>query len=358
MSSKRNTYLRECDYVVTDNSRDSVRPSIAAALIFVILLFCATFDADSATSETATFAVYRGSTVVERPASIELCRSRAAALEEITPKSSHVCRVSYTMVKTGPTTPTCTAPRPPADTRVATCPAPTVGTYGQKREHVAAPYPTCWADGTEWVNVDDPARVCVQPPTQTNRAPTINGSPPSTGTAGLVYSFTPTASDPDGNPLAFTIINRPRWATLNASTGQLTGTPTANDVAFHSDIAITVSDGRLTASLPPFSISVKAAGTTPPDPPDPAPGTGSATLTWQRPELNTDNTPLTNLAGYRIVYGTTQSQLTQTLTVSNPSAQSYVITGLAPATWYFALMAYTSSGAESAASDIASKRIQ
>src|SRR5204862_6995953 len=91
--------------------------------------------------------------------------------------------------------------------------------------------------------------------TQPNRAPTISGTPPTTGSVGTAYTFTPTASDPDaGTTLTFSITNRPTWATFNGSPGRLSGTPTA--AGTFASIAISVSDGQASASLAPFSIVV------------------------------------------------------------------------------------------------------
>lgn len=81
-------------------------------------------------------------------------------------------------------------------------------------------------------------------------------------------------------------------------------------------------------------------------------------LRWTPPTLNTDNTTLTNLAGYRIHYGTSPTALTQTIQVANPGASSYAISNLSPGTYFFALRAYSSGGAESALSAIVSKVIQ
>ncbi|CAK0774778.1 conserved hypothetical protein [Gammaproteobacteria bacterium] len=97
------------------------------------------------------------------------------------------------------------------------------------------------------------AEITVTPPA--NAAPTISGTPPTTVTSGTAYSFTPTKSDPDaGDVLTFSIQNQPSWATFNAATGALMGTPTTLGVS--SDIVISVTDGIHTASLPAFSITV------------------------------------------------------------------------------------------------------
>jgi hypothetical protein len=95
-------------------------------------------------------------------------------------------------------------------------------------------------------------------PSPTNRAPNITGTPGTTVQATTAYSFTPTASDPDGNTLSFSVANKPNWASFSTTTGKLSGTPTTSDVRSFTGIVITVSDGSLTAALPAFSITVSA----------------------------------------------------------------------------------------------------
>ena len=91
----------------------------------------------------------------------------------------------------------------------------------------------------------------------TNDAPTISGTPATTATQGIAYSFVPAAADVDvGTTLVFSISNKPGWATFNTATGALTGTPANGDVGSHSGIVISVSDGALSAALPAFSITV------------------------------------------------------------------------------------------------------
>jgi len=73
--------------------------------------------------------------------------------------------------------------------------------------------------------------------------------------------------------------------------------------------------------------------------------------------LNTNGTGLTDLSGYRISYGTSPTALTQSVTITDPTATSYTITGLAAGTWYFAIAATASDGTQSAPSNVASKTI-
>jgi len=89
-----------------------------------------------------------------------------------------------------------------------------------------------------------------RPATPPAAPPTISGTPPANVVAGQAYSFAPSASDPGGNALTFSIVNRPSWATFSTTTGQLTGTPTAANVGSYANITISVSDGTLTARCP------------------------------------------------------------------------------------------------------------
>ncbi len=93
-------------------------------------------------------------------------------------------------------------------------------------------------------------------PTQTNTAPTINGTSAVSVTVPSTYSFTPTAQDADGDTLTFSITNKPTWATFEPTTGALSGTPTSSDKGTYSNIVISVSDGKATVSLSAFSLEV------------------------------------------------------------------------------------------------------
>ena len=85
--------------------------------------------------------------------------------------------------------------------------------------------------------------------------------------------------------------------------------------------------------------------------------TGSATLTWQPPTGNTDGSPLSDLAGYRVYWGITQGNYSSSTALSNPGLTSYVIEQLTPATWYFVVTAVNSTGVESNYSNVVSKAV-
>jgi hypothetical protein len=179
-----------------------------------------------------------------------------------------------------------------------------------------------------------------------NRAPTIAGTASTSVKANSAYSFRPTAADADGDALTFSIANRPAWATFSTATGQLSGMPSSSNVGSYSNVVISVSDGRSTVSLPAFAIAVTQVSM------------GAAALSWTPPTQNTDGTSLTNLAGYRIYYGTSSAALTQMVQVSTAGVSSYVIENLSPSTYYFAIRAYTAAGAESANSNLVTKVVQ
>src|SRR5690606_39089874 len=99
-------------------------------------------------------------------------------------------------------------------------------------------------------------------------------------------------TDADGDQLAFEVTNLPEWARFDSRTGKISGTPSAEHAGTYSNISIRVSDGSANASLPRFSITVQQISS------------GSVTLSWTPPSENEDGSALTNLAGYRIYYGT------------------------------------------------------
>jgi predicted small secreted protein len=87
------------------------------------------------------------------------------------------------------------------------------------------------------------------------------------------------------------------------------------------------------------------------------PTSNAATLSWEAPTTDTNGEPLTNLAGYRIYYGSNESSLTQLVTLNSVGTQTYVIDNLTPGTWFFAIRAVAENGVESAMSDVVSKTI-
>ncbi len=87
-----------------------------------------------------------------------------------------------------------------------------------------------------------------------NAPPVIAGSPATTASIGKQYSFTPAATDANGDSLIFVIENKPAWATFTASTGRLHGTPVAANVGKAANVLISVSDRKSRGRLAAFMI--------------------------------------------------------------------------------------------------------
>jgi hypothetical protein len=85
-------------------------------------------------------------------------------------------------------------------------------------------------------------------------------------------------------------------------------------------------------------------------------GSGNVTLSWEAPTSNTDGTPLSDLSGYRIYYGSNPAELSESIPV-NVGIQTYVVDDLHSGTWYFAVVAVTSEGTESSLSNIVAETI-
>lgn len=186
-----------------------------------------------------------------------------------------------------------------------------------------------------------------------NKPPTISATPVAQVNVGAAYTLAPAAQDADGDTLAFSIENRPAWATFNTSTGQLTGTPSAQHVGTSGNVVISVSDGKASASLPAFSITVAQAAAAAGDPA----ASGAVSLSWDVPTQTVEGGLLDNLAGYRVHYGKSADALTNSIEIQSSGGNQYVVQGLQPGTYYFAVRAVTQTGAQSATSNIISRPV-
>ena len=165
----------------------------------------------------------------------------------------------------------------------------------------------------------------------------ISGSPAQQALIGQAYAFTPVVKDASAPAaVGFSIQNKPGWATFNTASGELHGTPTSADVGNYPGIVISASTSGAQASLAGFTITVPQAG--------------AVVVSWQAPATNTDGSPVADVSGYTIHYGTIASLLTQSVTVDNPNT-SYTFQNLTSGVWYFALSANSSAGVQGAVSD-------
>lgn len=174
-----------------------------------------------------------------------------------------------------------------------------------------------------------------------DRPPTISGAPLAAIVYGRTYTFVPTAADPERKQLTFNIVNKPDWARFDPLSGMMEGTPQASDVRAYDDIKISASDGLYMVSLSSFSVDVIPT----------APG--SITVNWLPPTERADGTPLTNLAGYNLRWGTALGHYPNLASIPNAGVATYVIDELAPGTYYLVATAYDNYGVESEYSNVA-----
>ncbi len=90
-----------------------------------------------------------------------------------------------------------------------------------------------------------------------NDAPSITGNPITEFMAHNAYSFAPTISDIENDSLELSIENLPGWASFNDQTGEITGSPTNDDVGLYENILLSANDGNLMTEYPSFDIEVQ-----------------------------------------------------------------------------------------------------
>jgi hypothetical protein len=177
----------------------------------------------------------------------------------------------------------------------------------------------------------------------------ISGTPATTAEVGQFYSFSPTVVASAGSTLTYAVANKPAWAQFSATTGALSGTPSTGSVATDANIVVSVSNGAQSAALPAFNITVQPVTSS---------VAGTASLSWSRPTENTNGTPLTNLAGYVIRYGTSSAALNNKISVASAGATGVEITNLSPGYWQFEVAAINTANVEGQGSAIVGKTIQ
>jgi len=129
------------------------------------------------------------------------------------------------------------------------------------------------------------------------------------------------------------------------------GVATTSNTSASSTTSTSVADtssGSSKGSGSPTTTTTGASSTL--TPPPKAATTASITLGWLPPTQNSDGSPITNLAGYKIHYGTTSSDYSKTIALQNAGLTRYVVDNLPSGTYYFAITAYNSQGVESALS--------
>lgn len=384
------------------------------ALFFLLLLCLPGLALPDGTVERQTAVkLYRGTAIVAAsdpkssayvpdltPARCEAMREegwQAEASKRTSGTSTWKCQVEERAIVSFSPAPvqTCGA-RPGADEqRQQTCPAGTVGTWLQDRTWSLLDYPTCWAL-SDWSPAAPPPGMCAPVAPTPGTTLYINAGGPAvsnyvadahfvggtvSSTCRRTYSgiFPTRRYDPASfeyripvanGAYAVKLLTRECWndaVGLRSQRASIEGVSvpeydtytTANGGVISTERTVTVADGTLNivvtavkgdAILNGIDI-VPASGS---GPTEPAPS-GTAKLNWLAPTQNKDGSALTDLAGYRVAYGATPTELVHTVQIANPGVTSYVLTELSPGTYYFGVRAYKTDGTESASSNIVSK---
>jgi len=185
------------------------------------------------------------------------------------------------------------------------------------------------------------------PSVSRNEPPIITIAAVTDAQVGATFNYQPTVQDPDHDTLRFTAVNLPTWASLDPASGLISGTPGPADEGVYESISITVADATHKVATAPFSITVSPA----------LEGTGVASLNWETPPSKVSGEPLNDLAGYRILYGRSSSDLDHSVMIPDPATTSYQFSTLTPGVWYFAVVAVNSDGLEGPPTTFATKSI-
>ncbi len=92
--------------------------------------------------------------------------------------------------------------------------------------------------------------------TNVNQPPTIASIANQSGMEMVLLTVTPSASDPDGDVLAWSGANLPSGATVDASTGVFTWTPTSSQSGSYTNVTLTADDGNGGSVSANFDITV------------------------------------------------------------------------------------------------------
>lgn len=300
-------------------------------------------------TEDVQVTLLRISTTIGTYPSWEACRAEALKRAQADTATSgtvkYTCQTERRRVNA---TYTACGPKPADETQTAQCPAGSTGSWQQLRTYISAAAPTCWT-ASAWTPTTPPAGACVLLDTEPPLAP-ASASAVGTSATQITLSWAWTT---DNVQVTGNIIEGCRGATCTTFAEIWRGGGGLQYV--HNTVAGATWRYRVRAYDAAGNISAPspiAMATTLQS------ASGTASLNWTPPTQNTNGTALTNLAGYRIHYGTSATALTQVVQVANPSAVSYVVSNLTPGTYYFAVRAYSSGDTESDPSNIATRIIQ
>lgn len=140
------------------------------------------------------------------------------------------------------------------------------------------------------------------------------------------------------------IAGLPNWLSFDPSSEELHGSPANEETGINDSVVLDTVDELGRSQSHQLTIEVAAiSGFT-------------AEFSWWAPTQRTDDSALTNLAGFKIYAGRNQHDMEEWVTIPNPSIDRHTIENLGSGTWWFALSAYDSAGAESEKSAAVSRQ--
>jgi hypothetical protein len=173
------------------------------------------------------------------------------------------------------------------------------------------------------------------------------GSSPSTSSLVSISVTPANPSVPVGVTKQFTASGTYSDGTSHDITTQVTWSSSNTSVATVNSSGLATAVGAGTATITATSGSISGNTTLTVTP------AGTISLAWDPPTTNADGSPLTDLAGYKIYYGTAFGTYDHSIDVGNVT--TYTLTGLAQGqTYYIAVIAYDTSNNQSGFSNEAS----
>jgi len=88
-----------------------------------------------------------------------------------------------------------------------------------------------------------------------------------------------------------------------------------------------------------------------------SPGGHSVTLSWTAPTQHIDGSPMRDLAGYYVYFGTDAKRYSGAVQLHGATVNHYVVENLPPGKYYFSIAAYTVTGVQSGLSPPVMKQI-
>jgi hypothetical protein len=151
--------------------------------------------------------------------------------------------------------------------------------------------------------------------------------------------------------------NSVQSAATNAATTTSATSDTTSSSSALTPTSTPTSSSASTSSSAPASSSASTSSSASNSSISSASQTVRAALSWTAPTQNTDGSTLTNLAGFRIYYGTDATALDSMVQITGASTTSYVVGSLSSGTYFFAIKSYNITGTESDLSGVVSLTI-